>query len=188
MNLLNDFLKIFFEIEIIFHYELDLDSIRSLDVGIPLKNKIFLSLDEVPEAVFEKILKYLGIRNAKIFTSKITDKAKLVISFLDEDIASYCFFGFKEQRFKFFHLGPEELYFFDCFTFPEYRGLGAIYSEVSFVINKFKEIGYKKANVEIESFNTNSIKAFSKIGFHKTREYQYIKVLFLKRVKEKSFK
>jgi hypothetical protein len=92
MNLLNDFLKFFFEVEIIFHYELDLDSIRSLDVKIPFKNKIFLSLNEVPEAVFKKILKYFGIRNVKIFTSKITDKAKLVISFLDGDIASYCFF------------------------------------------------------------------------------------------------
>jgi RimJ/RimL family protein N-acetyltransferase len=185
MNLLDNLLKSFFNTGIIFHYELDLNSIRFLDVKIPFKNKIFLSLDDVPDTVFKKILKEFRVKNTEIFSSKITDKSKLVISFLDEDIASYCFFGFREQKFKFFSLGPEELYFFDCFTFPEYRGLGAICSEVSFVVNKFKEIGYKKANVQIESFNTNSIKAFSKIGFHKTREYQYIRILFFERVKEK---
>jgi hypothetical protein len=115
-------------------------------------------------------LKDFRVKNTEIFSSKITDKSKLVISFLDEDIASYCFFGSKEQKFRFFSLEPEELYFFDCFTFPEYRGLGVIYSEVSFVINKFKEIGCKKANVEIESNNISSIRAFNKIAFHKMRE------------------
>jgi len=180
-----DKFKFFFEKGVIFHYELDLDSAMPLEIGTPFENRIFFLLKDIPDSTVKKILKDFGVKNTEIFSSKITDKSKLVISFLDEDIASYCFSGFKEQKFKFFNLRPEELYFFDCFTFPEYRGLGAIYSEVSFVVNKFKEIGYKKANVQIESFNTNSIKAFSKIGFHKTREYQYIRILFFQRVKEK---
>jgi hypothetical protein len=168
---LNGYIQDFFEKGVIFHYELDLDSAMPLEIGTPFENRVFFSLKDIPDGTVKKILKDFGVKNTEMFSSKITDKSKLVISFLNEDIASYCFFGFKEQKFKFFKLKPNELYLFDCFMFSEYRGSGAIYSEVNFVINKFKAIGYKKANVQIESFNTDSIKAFSKIDFHKTREY-----------------
>jgi hypothetical protein len=184
---LHPFLKIFFEQKTFYHYELDLNSIKSFEGKIKFENRIFFSLDDMPEKFYKEILIKMGIKNGDTLDFKISGKSNIVVSSLKNELVSYCFFGFKKQKFRFFYLLENELYFFNCFTFPNYRGLGAIYSEVVFVINKYKEKGYKKANVEVESSNLNSINAFSKLGFVKTREYFYKRVFLFRKVIEKSF-
>lgn len=60
---LMDKFKIFFEKEVIFHYELDLDSAMPLEIGTPFENRIFFSLRDIPDSTVKKILKELKAKD-----------------------------------------------------------------------------------------------------------------------------
>jgi GNAT superfamily N-acetyltransferase len=146
------------------------------------ESKIFYSFDELPSVLRARIKEKLGYEKLRIFKYRLSVTIKLVASFVNGELASYCFFAFSSEQFSLFRLKKGDIYFFDCFTFPEFRGLGLIYNETKYVIDVFKEHGYSRACVAIDSCNKDSICAFNKIGFRKTKEYWFRRIFFIKKI------
>lgn len=173
-----------YENKVVFHYKLPLSDVNPFRESALFENKIYFSMEEIPQREIFLILHEFGPEKIDSFEMRFGIGFKMVASYLAEELASFCFFSDFPFKFRFFYLPHEAIYFFDCFTFENFRGLGAVHSEVAYVIDKYSAYGFKEANVEIESSNASSIKAFSKIGFEKTEEYHYTRFLFFKRVKE----
>ncbi len=173
--------KSIYEEKIIYHYKLPIKNVRRIFVKEPFVHQIFYNFGEIPEVVKEKIEKTFGKEKLKIFRERLNCSSEIVCTFLNGNFASYCFFAYSQERFAFFKLSENEIYFYDCFTFPEYRGKSAIYSEVKYVLDVFDKGKYDYANVEIEKNNIPSQRAFAKLGFYKTAEFYLKRVLFFER-------
>lgn len=171
-----------YEKRIIYYFELSFDKVKFMESRVKSESKIFYSFDELPSFLKAKIKKNLGYEKLRIFKYRLSATIKLVASFVDGEFASYCFLACSEEQFSLFRLGKSDIYFFDCFTFPEFRGLGLIYNETKYAIDVFKEHGYSRACVAIDSYNKDSICAFNKIGFYKTKEYWLRKIFFIKKI------
>ncbi len=167
------------------HYELILNNVASYKLKDEMQLKIIDEPDALPSEFLVSMRKY-SLLSKKTIARALDFRDCLVVSYIGGLPASYCFFAFSTKRFTFFTLKSRELYFFNCFTFPLARGKGLIYAEVKYVIDEFEPLGYTKANVEIANTNINSIKAFTKLGFKKTKEYHIMQFLFFKFVKEKT--
>jgi len=168
------------------HYELKLDSVYDYKVDSNFEFKIIQNFNDLPFDFLEKMERDSNLSNYNI-RKAICLGDKLVLTYLDGLPASYCFFAASPKKFTYFPLKDKEIYFFNCFTFEETRGKSAIFAEAKYVIEEFKKNGFVRANVEILDSNTNSIKAFSKLGFLKTKEYHAIRFLFIKHIKENLF-
>lgn len=179
------FLKCLREKRIVYHYKLKLTEVSPYPVREKFVHRVFYSYDELPDKAKNKIKKTFGREKLNVIKERLSYTTKMVGTFLNEELASYCFFAYSQEKFTFFTLPKNEIYFYDCFTFPEYRGKRAIYSEVRFIIDLFKTHNYRCANVEIEYWNTPSIKAFSKLGFKLHRIYILNRFLFGERIIEK---
>ncbi|MGB9695320.1 MAG: hypothetical protein ACPLZB_04980 [Caldisericaceae bacterium] len=166
------------------HYELPLNNVNDYKPRGSFEHRIISNYFDLPYEFLERMERdsLISSRSIKI---ALYSGDMLVISYLDKSPASYCFFAVNPRDFAFFSLKAKEIYFFNCFTFLEARGKAAIYSEVKYVIEAYKGLGYSKANVEIFDNNKNSIRAFEKLGFKKTLEHNVTRVLFIKRIKEK---
>ncbi len=170
-----------YEEKTVFHYKLPLNSVKQHYVKDDFEHKIFYNYSEVPQTVKDKIEKTFGREKLRIFKERLNYSSELVCTFLNGKFVSYCFFAYSGESFLFFALPEKEIYFYDCFTFPEYRGKSAIYSEVKYVLGVFDRGRYEYANVEIEKGNVSSQKAFAKLGFYKTKEFRLKRVLFFER-------
>ncbi len=168
-----------------YHYKLILNEINPYPIKENFTQKIFYSYNELPDSAKNKIRKIFGREKLNVIKERLNYTTKMVGTFLDGKLVSYCFFAYSQEKFTFFALPENELYFYDCFTFPEYRGKNAIYSEVKYIMDLFKTHNYKYANVEIEHWNASSIKAFSKLGFKLHRIYILNRFLFIERITEK---
>jgi len=171
-----------YEKRIIYYFELSFDKIKFIKPRVKSESKIFYSFDELPSFLKAKIKKNLGYEKLRIFKYRLSATIKLVVSFVDGEFASYCFLACSEEQFSLFRLRKNDIYFFDCFTFLEFRGLGLIYNETKYAIDIFKKHGYLRACVAIDSYNTDSICAFNKVGFYKTKEYRVRKIFFIKKI------
>ncbi len=181
LSIFEKIIKNIFKFKVINHYELNLEDgevsdINAYSVRESFIHKIYDSLDSLEDGFKKKISEYFGEGKISSFKFRFRVKHHLVASILDEKLFSFCFFAANPYRFSLFTLKAYEMYFYDCFTFPEYRGKGAIYSEVNYVIQKYKNLGYKKVHVEIEQTNIPSIKAFSKLGFEHSKTYYCISI------------
>ncbi len=177
----SQFKKSIYEEKTVYHYKLPVRNAKKLPVDTPFEHKIFYNFIEIPQSVKEKIKKTFGKEKLKIFNERLKCSSEIVCTFLNGDLVSYCFFAYSEEKFAFFTLPNGEIYFYDCFTFPEYRGKSAIYSEVKYVLDIFDKGKYEYANVEIEKWNVASQKAFAKLGFYKTKEFHLRRILFFER-------
>ncbi len=173
--------KSIYEEKTVYHYKLPVKDVRKLPVQERFTHKIFYNFKELPQNVKEKVKKTFGAEKLKIFRERLNYSSEIVCTFLDGEFVSYCFFAYSEEQFAFFTLPKGEIYFYDCFTFSEYRGKSAVYSEVKYVLSIFDKGKYEYANVEIEKWNTASQKAFAKLGFYKTKEFYLKRILFFER-------
>ena len=182
---INFFVKCLKEKRTVYHYKLKLTEVSPYPVKENFTHKIFYSYDELPDKAKNKIRKTFGREKLNVIKERLDYTTKMVGTFLNGELVSYCFFAYSREKFTFFILPENEIYFYDCFTFPKYRGKSAIYSEVKYIIDLFKTHNYKYANVEIEYWNTPSIKAFSKLGFKLYRIYILNRFLFIEKITEK---
>lgn len=169
-NILLTFFKKAVSIRRINHYlldlkQLDMDDLDNSHVKAEFVHKIYNSYYEIEDKFRKKIIDYFGEGKASSFRLRFNYKHFMVVSIVNDDIASFCFFANSKFKFSHFTLKNSELYFYDCFTFPEYRGKGAIFSEVKYVFKIYKPLGYKSVFVEIEDTNIPSKRAFTKLGF-----------------------
>ena len=168
------------ELKIINHYKLDLNNVKQLDIGTQFYHKIYEDFDSVEGEILVKLEHEFGTDKVSSTGTRLSLKHKLVVSMLNGELASFCFFGDLPFEFNYFKLKENEIYFYDCFTFKEFRGLGAVYSEVRFVLDRYKDQGYKFAYVEIETKNKSSKQAFKKLGFKKEKTFMSFSCLNLK--------
>ncbi len=177
--------KSIYEQKTVYHYRIKLDEINTLVSNVKIENKIYCTFNSLDKKIKEKIKDSLGSEKLKIFKERLNSTSDIVVTFIKNEFASYCFFAYTGETFQFFTLPEKEIYFYDCFTFPQYRGRSSIYFEVKFVMQFLERAGFKYANVEIESSNIPSIRAFAKVGFCKTKEYRLKRFLFFERRSEK---
>lgn len=174
-------------IKTINHYKLSLNEVKDLKIHENFVHKIFTSFIDLDTSILNKITNTFGNDKLTEIKFRFIAKHKMVVTFIDNEFASYCFFSDRPFRFSLFKLKEGEIYFYDCFTFEKFRGRSSIYSEVRYVIDKYKDLGYKIAHVEIEENNIASQKAFNKLGFKKTQTFYVIeflgtRIIFSKRV------
>lgn len=151
--------------------EIDLEKLDKSSVKEKFEHKIYSSYYEIEKSQRRKIEEYFGEAKISSFKIRFGYGHLMVISSLDGHLCSFCFFATSNFKFTNFRLKEKELYFYDCYTFPEFRGKGAIFSEVKRVLEIYKQLGYKKAHVEIDDTNNSSKKAFTKIGFKLLKVY-----------------
>ena len=168
------------ELKIINHYKLDLDNIKQIAIETQFYHKIYEDFNSIEGETLIELAQEFGIDKVSSTRTRLSLKHKLVVSILNGELASFCFFGDMKFEFNYFKLNENEIYFYDCFTFKEFRGLSAVYSEVRFVLERYKDRGYKFAYVEIETKNKNSQKAFEKLGFKKEKTFISFSCLNLK--------
>lgn len=177
----NQLKRSIYEEKTVCHYKLPVKDVRKFPTKEKFEHKIFYNFGELPQNVKEKVETTLGREKLKIFRERLNYSSEIVCTFLNGEFVSYCFFAYSREQFAFFTLPKGEIYFYDCFTFPEYRGKSAVYSEVKYVLDVFDKGKYEYANVEIEKWNTASQKAFAKLGFYKTKEFYLKRILFFER-------
>lgn len=175
------------EIKTINHYTLNLSEVKSCELVTNFQHVIYYDFSLIDDKVLRKIAQSFGEDKITALRYRFAVRHKMVVTFIDEEFASFCFFGDRPFKFSLFKLKDHELYFYDCFTFEEFRGRSSIYAEVRYVIEKYKDLGYEIAHVEIEDSNIPSKKAFAKLGFKKVRVYYVInifgaRIIFWKKV------
>lgn len=161
------------EKRIINHYILDISKVRDYTPKCNFNCVIYNNFFDIPSTALEKIRAYFGEEKITVFKLRFAVGHKLVATMRDSELVSFCFFHDKPFKFNFFKLNNYEIYFYDCYTFEEFRGLGCIYREVRFVIEKYKDLHYKYAVVEIEDSNIASKRAFEKLGFKKIKTFYH---------------
>jgi ribosomal protein S18 acetylase RimI-like enzyme len=176
------FAKSIYENKTVHHYKLFINSLRQVHKNPEIKSKIYCTFDSLDNSVKEKIKKYFNIEKLRVFKERLDYTSDIVVSYINKEFISFCFFAYGREIFQFFDLPKGEIYFYDCFTFPEYRGRGVVPSEVEYVLNIFKDRDYTFANVEIEIWNKSSIRAFEKVGFYKMYEFHLKRILFFERI------
>ncbi|BAL81160.1 GNAT family N-acetyltransferase [Caldisericum exile] len=175
------------EIKKIYHYTLNLDKVKTFETNTKFEHAVYASLSEVKNEILNKLSFYFGEEKLNALKFRFAVQHKMVVTFIESEFASFCFFSDSPFKFSLFKLNKQELYFYDCFTFEKFRGLSSIYAEVKYVLDKYRNLGYKVAHVEIEENNTPSQNAFKKLGFRKVRIYYVIsifglRIIFVKRV------
>ncbi len=174
-----------YEYKVVYHYKLPLNNVRLVPKKVQIESKIYYTFWDLDETIKREIRDYFGFEKLRVFKERLNYTSDIVVSFINGKLASFCFFAYSEETFQFFTLPEREIYFYDCFTFPEFRGLNAVYWEVKFVTDFFKNRGFTYANVEIESQNNPSIRAFTKVGFYKIYEFYLKRFLFFEKVVRK---
>lgn len=164
---------------------MQINNAKLLPKRIDMKSKVYYTFLELDDEICARVKETFGIEKLKVFKERLDYTSDIVVSFINGKFASFCFFAYAQEEFEFFTLPKDEVYFYDCFTFPEFRGLNAIYSDVRYVLGFFINRRFKYANVEIENWNKSSIKAFTKIGFYKIYEFYLKRILFFERVVRK---
>jgi len=164
-------------IKTINHYTLSLNEVKDLKIPKNFVHKIFTSFSDLDTTILNKITNTFGNDKVTEIKFRFVARHKMVVTFIDNEFASYCFIGDAPFKFSFFELKEKELYFYDCFTFENFRGRNALYSEVKYAIDIYKERGYTYAHVEIEDTNLPSKKAFEKVGFQKKRTFYHFTLL-----------
>ncbi|MGB9855361.1 MAG: GNAT family N-acetyltransferase [Caldisericum exile] len=164
------------EIKKIYHYTLNINEVKPFETKVKFKHTIFTNFEDAKDTILNKLSLHFG--EDKIISVKLRFalQHKMVATFIDDEFVSFCFFADRPFRFSLFKLKEKELYFYDCFTFEKFRGLSSIYAEVKYVIEKYRELGYNTAHVEIEQKNISSQKAFAKLGFKKSHIYCSISI------------
>lgn len=173
---IKSFIKKVFCFKKINHYiielqEFKLEELDQSQVKEKFEHKIYSSYYEIERRYRDKIEEYFGEAKISSFKLRFGYGHSMVISSLEGELCSFCFFAASSFRFSNFRLKEKELYFYDCYTFAEFRGKGAIFSEVKKVLEIYKQLEYKRAHVEIDDTNSSSKKAFAKIGFKLSRVY-----------------
>lgn len=171
-----------FSFRIVNHYIVSLNSLnttskRNLYVPLKFEHEIIGVYRNLRSVYEDKIVNCFGESKLSSIKYRFSLRHHMVISAVGNDLASFCFFADAPFRFTNFRLKEKELYFYDCFTFPEHRGRSAIFSEVDYVLQYYQTLGYKRAHVEIEDTNDPSKKAFLKLGFELARRYYCIGIL-----------
>ena len=109
------------ELKIINHYKLDLDNIKQIAIETQFYHKIYEDFNSIEGETLIELAQEFGIDKVSSTRTRLSLKHKLVVSILNGELASFCFFGDMPFEFNYFKLNENEIYFYDCFTFKEFN-------------------------------------------------------------------
>ena len=74
------------------------------------------------------------------------------------------------------HFMPDEVYFYDVFTRPDFRGKSILPAILVDMIRYFRDAGYRRMVCLVLPENKSSLKALQKVAFHPLGMMGYIKI------------
>ena len=158
-----------------------------------------LKIDPLPPCVARLEVTYRALDTAawakQPHTSHLTDRylfqarldrdEQFWTAQLDNRIVSYCWatrdpVEIGEIRCR-IHPRVDEIYFYDAFTFPEYRGRNLYPALLQRMLEHSREVGLRRALIFVLSDNMASIRGVEKAGFKEFQRVTYCTFLGLGR-------
>jgi GNAT superfamily N-acetyltransferase len=104
-------------------------------------------------------------------------------AWFNSEIVSYCWVAFRQAEVgeinRIISLRDNELYLYDAFTRPEYRGKGFFPALLAAVLRFARSQGYTRALIFSLRDNRSSVRGIDKAGFYLLKSIYFIKIMGL---------
>lgn len=128
----------------------------------------------------ESVFRGESINNGHLFKERLQKGDMCCCVIVRGKAVSYCWMAqdsaYIGEISKKIILKNDEIYLFDGFTKPEYRGKGFFTKTLSFILCYGREKGYQRALIFALSSNKSSIAAIKKTGFDKFQRVCFIDI------------
>lgn len=132
----------------------------------------------------EKIASLASLVGKDIVNARFNQGEVCGVAWSNSAVVSYCWLAFKQAEVgeinRIIKLRDNELYLYDAFTLPDYRGRGLFPALLTAILGFARSQGYSRALIFSNSKNRPSLRGIEKAGFSLFQSIHFLKLLDLR--------
>ncbi len=132
----------------------------------------------------EKIASLASLVGKDIVKARFEQGEVCGVAWSNSAVVSYCWLAFKQAEVgeinRYIKLREKELYLYDAFTLPDYRGRGLFPALLTAILGHARSQGYSRALIFSNSKNRPSLRGIEKAGFSLFQSIHFLKLLDLR--------
>jgi GNAT superfamily N-acetyltransferase len=132
----------------------------------------------------EKTASLVSLVGKDIVKARFNQGEVCGVAWSNSKVVSYCWLAFKQAEVgeinRIIKLSDKELYLYDAFTLPDYRGRGLFPALLTAILGFARSKSYSRALIFSNSRNRPSLRGIEKAGFSLFQSIHFLKLLDLR--------
>jgi len=150
-----------------------------------IEPKIPVTFEELHPSDFDKLIALRPFLTEEVVRLRLKTGHRFYVAKLDGEIVHSCVVAIKKAYIGYleiaFPLSPREVYFYEVYTVPKYRGNRITPASCSFVMRTMHQLGYRQAVLFVYPHNRPALRAFSKLNYQRKGHIGFVEILGIRR-------